>query len=447
MRRMVTCAAIAAALMFGGAAIAPKRAAAVPVIPIGTLMVSIGNGLVQEWDTSTVPPTFVALLDTGKVSFTAGSVFDVAGNFFVTDFDAQAVSKFDPTAALIGDFGSGYNLDPESLIVNAASDLFVGQADGTHHILEFNPAGALISTFAPAPEGRGTDWIDLASDQCTMFYTSEATHIKRFDICTNTQLPDFNPVPLPTAHGFANKIRANHEVIVANSDEAPPFGSEVTRLDATGNQIQHYTASSIEPLNATPDLFALTLDRDGKSFWTGDGNNVFKVDIATGNVLTKFNVLTDCVKCGVATGVGGLAMKGQIQVSNPPPVCTGATASAPTLFPPNHKFVTENVLGVTDVSAPFTINIDGIKQDEPLNGGGSGHTCPDGKGVGTDTALVRAEREGTGDGRVYHIAFTATDINGNSCSGNVSVCVPHDQGHGGRCVDEGSLFDSTKCPK
>jgi hypothetical protein len=194
----------------------------------------------------------------------------------------------------------------------------------------------------------------------------------------------------------------------------------------------------------------MTLDPDGKSFWTADllTFNVFKVDIATGVVKTHFNASTDCTNCGVPAGVGGLTIKGQIQVSNPPPVCANATASAPTLWPPNHKFITENVLGVTDVSAPFTINIDGIKQDEAVLGGGSGHTCPDGKGVGTTTAMVLAERSGQGDGRVYHIGFTATDINGNSCSGNVSVCVPHDKGekHDGTCVDQGALFDSTACP-
>ena len=447
MRRIVVIVSIAVALVLAGTATRPERLSAAPVIPIGTLMVSTVNGLVQEWDTSTTPPTFVGLLDTtGTLTF--GSVFDVSGNFFVTQFSDEAVSKFDPTGLLIGPFGSGYNMDPESDIVDAASDLFVGQADGTHHILEFDPAGTLINTFAPAIESRGADWIDLASDQCTMFYTSEGLHVKRFDICTNTQLPDFNPVPLPSAHGFASKIRANHEVLVADSDEAAPFGSEVTRFDVAGNQIQHYPASTIEPANPTPDFFALTLDRDGKSFWVGDSSSdVFKVDIASGAVITHFNAATDCVNCGASNGIGGLAIKGQIQVSNPPPVCSDATASAPTLFPPNHKFVTENVLGVTDVSGPFTIDITGIEQDQPTTGGGSGNTCPDGKGVGTDTALVRAERDGTSkDGRIYHIAFTATDINGNSCSGNVPVCVPHDQGHGGKCVDNGSLFDSTKCP-
>jgi hypothetical protein len=446
MKRIVFVMAVGVAMAMVVAAINPKKSYAGPVIPIGALMVSTSNGLVQEWDTSTTPPTFVALLDTtGTLTF--GSVFDVAGNFFVTQFSDEAVAKFDPTGLLIGPFGSGYNMDPESDIVNAASDLFVGQADGTHQMLEFSPAGVLLNTFAPAIEGRGTDWIDLASDQCTMFYTSEGPHIKRFNVCTNTQLPDFNPVPLPGVHGFAQKIRANHEILVADSEEFPPFASEVTRLDASGNQIQHYLASSIEPGNTTPDLFALVLDRDGTSFWVGDSSSdVFKVDIASGAVLTHFNAATDCTGCGASVGVGGLAEKGQIQVSNPPPVCTNASASVPTLFPPNHKFVTENVLGVTDVSGPFTIDITAITSNQPLNGGGSGHTCPDASGVGTDTAMVRSEREGTSkDGRTYHIAFTATDINGNSCTGSVPVCIPHDQGHGGGCTDSGAMFDATHC--
>ena len=62
---------------------------------------------------------------------------------------------------------------------------------------------------------------------------------------------------------------------------------------------------------------------------------------------------------------------------------------------------------------------------------------------------VRSERNGNpktpGNGRVYHINFTASDSSGASCTGVVLVCVPHDQG--GRpapCVDEGSLFKSTQ---
>jgi len=114
------------------------------------------------------------------------------------------------------------------------------------------------------------------------------------------------------------------------------------------------------------------------------------------------------------------------------------------LWPPNHKFVDVSVVGVTDPDGdPVAIAITSITQDEPLNGGGSGNTCPDATGVGTATASLRAEREGSGDGRVYHLSFTGDDGRGGRCTGSVTVCVPHDQGQGRMCVDQGPLVDST----
>ena len=106
-----------------------------------------------------------------------------------------------------------------------------------------------------------------------------------------------------------------------------------------------------------------------------------------------------------------------------------------------------NVVGVTDPDGdPVTITIDAIFQDEPTDTFGDGRSTPDGTGVGTSTANVRAERTGTprvpGDGRVYHISFTADDGNGGQCCTTVTVCVPHDQ-QDVTCVDQGSLFDST----
>jgi hypothetical protein len=68
--------------------------------------------------------------------------------------------------------------------------------------------------------------------------------------------------------------------------------------------------------------------------------------------------------------------------------------------------------------------------------------APNGHGVGTPAAEVRAEREGGGNGRVYHIFFTATDELGAACSGEVLVGVPHDQ-EGAPAVDDGALYDST----
>jgi hypothetical protein len=128
-----------------------------------------------------------------------------------------------------------------------------------------------------------------------------------------------------------------------------------------------------------------------------------------------------------------------------PPDCSKAAASPNILWPPNHKLQDIAITGVTDPDGdPVTLVVTAITQDEPLNGLGDGDTCPDGFGVGTPQAQVRAERSGLGNGRVYKIAFTANDGKGGSCTGTVAVGVPHDKKD--TPVDDGQIYDSTKCP-
>jgi len=137
------------------------------------------------------------------------------------------------------------------------------------------------------------------------------------------------------------------------------------------------------------------------------------------------------------------------QVVNKPPDCGAAVPSVSKIWPPNHRFERVRVHGVTDREGPVSIKIDSIRQDEPTETNGYGDFCPDGKGIGTAIARVRAERAGTkkapGDGRVYHIDFTATDDGGAQCIGTVKVCVPRDQGKQSACADGGPLHDSTNC--
>ena len=54
--------------------------------------------------------------------------------------------------------------------------------------------------------------------------------------------------------------------------------------------------------------------------------------------------------------------------------------------------------------------------------------------------LLRSERAKGGNGRVYHIDFLATDTNGATCNGVVTVHVPPT--HAGTSIDDGRLFDS-----
>jgi len=139
----------------------------------------------------------------------------------------------------------------------------------------------------------------------------------------------------------------------------------------------------------------------------------------------------------------------QLEVPDRPPVCTGAFASPDSLWPPNHKFVPIAIDGVTDPDGdPVTLTVSAVAQDEPVDASGNGDTCGDAVGLGTDTVAVRSERSGNGDGRVYHIAFRAQDPLGLFCTGDVLVCVRHDNGHGGACGDQGPLFDAAPaaCP-
>jgi hypothetical protein len=145
------------------------------------------------------------------------------------------------------------------------------------------------------------------------------------------------------------------------------------------------------------------------------------------------------------TQVSNLVTKEWV-MTNEAPDCSQAVPSLDTIWPPNHKFVPVNIHGVTDPDGdPVVITIDSIFQDEPVDTFGDGKFVPDGQGIGTDTADVRAERSGTpdvpGNGRVYHIGYTVDDGQGGSCSGEVTVAVPHDQTTAP--VDDGALYDST----
>ena len=128
-------------------------------------------------------------------------------------------------------------------------------------------------------------------------------------------------------------------------------------------------------------------------------------------------------------GVGAYIDLVAVELTNSPPGCGGVAPSKASLWPPNHKLRTITLSGATDPDGdPVAITITGVTQDEPVNGKADGNTSPDVvAGAKPDQTRVRAERSGRGDGRVYTIAYIAKDPSGASCSGTVTVTVPHDK--------------------
>ena len=129
-------------------------------------------------------------------------------------------------------------------------------------------------------------------------------------------------------------------------------------------------------------------------------------------------------------------------VRNNPPDCRGATPSESNLWPPNNKLTNIRITGITDPDGDrVKIKITAIAQDEPTKIQ-PGDPSPDGFGIGTDIAKVRAERDGNDNGRFYHIWLEASDgKKDGTCSGEVIVTVPHDLATAP--IDSGAIYDST----
>lgn len=107
--------------------------------------------------------------------------------------------------------------------------------------------------------------------------------------------------------------------------------------------------------------------------------------------------------------------------------------SATTLWPANHKLVpiTATVTTTDRCDPNVVLQLVSVTSSEPDNGSGDGDTANDIQGAIAGTAdrmfSVRAERSGSGAGRVYTIVYRATDAAGNSTTATAHVQVPHNR--------------------
>lgn len=225
-------------------------------------------------------------------TYNTGMAFDGSGNLYATQF-SDRVMKINNGNTGTSVFASGISSDPESLSIDMAGNVYVGRADGSRAVNKYDSAGTLLATYNPTTGPRGTDWIDLAADQKTLFYTSEGNTIRRFDTSTNTQLSDFT-----TGGGtmYAFRILGDGGVLAANT-------SNVLHFAADGSIVTTYTVPG-----SSGTLFALNLDPNGTSFWTGElGSglgNLYKINIANG-------LLEQTITTHDST-VAGLAVFGEI---------------------------------------------------------------------------------------------------------------------------------------
>jgi len=196
-----------------------------------------------------------------------------------------------------------------------------------------------------------------------------------------------------------------------------------------------------------PDFDVLTFSwdmNDGNGFSTPSASPLATFDAAalTGpdGVVITLEVCDTSDACDQDTAT--------VNILNNPPDCSAVVGSITAMWPPNHKFHSVDVTGVTDSDGDSVTVSLSVWQDEPVDTFGDGSFTPDAIVVDSDTVELRAERSGSkkvpGNGRVYTILVSAEDSHGDTCSSDaVTVGVPHDQGKRKNPVNDGPLYDST----
>jgi hypothetical protein len=197
-------------------------------------------------------------------------------------------------------------------------DRFTGSAklrkyDLTGHLLDSYDVDATGITY-----GRSTYGLDLAPDQCTMYYgLGGGEDVKRYDVCTRAQLPVFGSAGFP-----CDELR-----VLPDGRVAVTCDSHGGLLDTSGTRTEYFASPNDPPyINGR---FA-ALGADGKSFWMGTSAGlVARYDVASGQPVDRWTA---------GPGLGGFA------VYNPPP-------APPTSTSPGTN-TTQSTPGANPVEAP-----------------------------------------------------------------------------------------------
>jgi len=264
--------------------------------------------------------TFKETITAELTGLAAGCAFNPTGDkLYTTYFNQDRMVVFDanpPHSVLdIIDTATQGDNFPESIVFTANSDFYVGNAGfeaGVNTDVEkYDADGSFLQRFIVAVENRGSDWITLADDQRTLFYTSEGRRIMRYDVVSDIQLPDFAVLPV-AASGFGPKAYAlrllppgdgSGGLLVADSDN-------IKRLDGSGAVIQNY--------DVPKDVYAwfsVNLDPNGTSFWAGTFTFGLTGDARIGKVY-RFNIETGAVEAGPIEVeppllIGGICVMGE----------------------------------------------------------------------------------------------------------------------------------------
>lgn len=214
------------------------------------------------------------------------------GDVLSTRFnDSRGVVLMSSAGTVLDDEFGGLMGQDESCAFDLSGNVWVGEAGPTpaasYNLHYMAGDGRLLRTLQVPVGERGTDWIELDADQCTLYYTSEDSDVRRYNVCTEQALAHFATGLEPRC--YALRQLPNHDLMITCTNR-------IYRYDQNGDFVREYTRQSLGKTDPG-GLYAIQLDPDGETFWTGGAisGRVVRARIDDGSVVTSFT-----------TGTGGV---------------------------------------------------------------------------------------------------------------------------------------------
>jgi cysteine-rich repeat protein len=261
------------------------------------------NGLFNVFSNTGV---FKETISTGISGYAVGCAFNMdASKLYTSVINSGKLVVFDAAHphTIMQKIDISPGSDSSSIVFDDAANFYIAYVDNGLKIRKYNATGTLLETYSAEMEDRGSDWsysieLDLAKDQCTLYYTTISFQVRRFNVCNNTQLPDF--ATLPAMHAYALRLRPPGDgtggLLVVCSDS-------IKRLNGKGNVVQSYE------FPGEYFWWFLRLDPDGISFWAGADTNLYRFDIASGSKIVG--------PIAKEKGISSLCVLGEVTAASP----------------------------------------------------------------------------------------------------------------------------------
>ena len=205
-----------------------------------------------------------------------GMAFDQDGHLYVTGFGSRYIVKFDTNGNTVDYLR--HNGFPIAVVFDASNHLYASFLhNGT--LIKYDTDLNILDTFTLATTSNHEMYepiyhLDFAPDQCTLFYTGVGNVVRRFNVCTNQQLPDFSTLPDQVG---GVRVLYDGSVLVGSTNY-------IYRLDEHGTIFQLYSAAGVDDWNS------IVLSPDSTSFWAGGDASIYRFSIESGDQLTSFSI-------------------------------------------------------------------------------------------------------------------------------------------------------------